>query len=112
MHHIYSYISRNIGCYFTIIAFALLTDLYERGSIVLTSNLLFSQWEEIFKEPMTTAAEIDRLVHHGVILDLNVVSYRLEHAQEKFQVDDATVNAKKTEKKWWCPCRMSRRWFQ
>lgn len=65
------------------VLFALLADRYERGSIVLTSNLPFSRWEEIFKDPMTTAAAIDRLVHHSVILELNVVSYRLAHAQGK-----------------------------
>jgi len=44
--------------------------------VVLTSNLAFSGWETIFKDPMTTAAAIDRLVHHSVILELNVPSYR------------------------------------
>lgn len=79
------------------VLFALLADRYERGSIVLTSNLPFSRWEEIFKDPMTTAAAIDRLVHHSVILELNVVSYRLEHAQGKFQIDDATVQREDDE---------------
>jgi len=54
---------------------------YERGSVLLTSNLPFSQWTQIFKDPMTTTAAIDRLVHHSVILELNVPSYRLETAQ-------------------------------
>jgi DNA replication protein DnaC len=79
------------------VLFALLADRYERGSIVLTSNLPFSRWEEIFKDPMTTAAAIDRLVHHSVILELNVVSYRLEHAQGKTQSDHATVQPEKNE---------------
>ena len=47
---------------------------------MLTSNLPFSQWEKIFKDPMTTAAAIDRLVHHSVILELNLPSYRLEQS--------------------------------
>ena len=50
---------------------------------MLTSNLVFSQWEQIFKDPMTTAAAIDRLVHHSVILELNLPSYRMEAAQKK-----------------------------
>jgi DNA replication protein DnaC len=62
------------------VLFALLADRYERASILLSSNLPFSKWEEIFKDPMTTAAAIDRLVHHSVILELNVKSYRLEAA--------------------------------
>ena len=62
------------------VLFALLAERYERGSVVLTSNLAFSGWETIFKDPMTTAAAIDRLVHHSVILELNVPSYRAEQA--------------------------------
>jgi DNA replication protein DnaC len=63
------------------VLFTLLADRYERGSVMLTSNLPFSQWEVIFKDPMTTAAAIDRLVHHSVILELNLPSYRMEAAQ-------------------------------
>lgn len=62
------------------VLFTLLAERYERGSVMLTSNLPFSRWEKIFKDPMTTAAAIDRLVHHSVILELNVKSYRLEHS--------------------------------
>src|ERR1043166_5675684 len=67
------------------VLFTLLADRYERGSVLITSNLPFSQWESIFKDPMTTAAAIDRLVHHSVILELNVASYRREHAQQAQQ---------------------------
>ena len=63
------------------VLFTLLAERYERGSVLLTSNLPFSQWESIFKDPMTTAAAIDRLVHHSVILELNITSYRLEQAK-------------------------------
>jgi DNA replication protein DnaC len=65
------------------VLFTLLAARYERGSVMLTSNLAFSKWESIFKDPMTTAAAIDRLVHHSVILELNVPSYRMEQAQKK-----------------------------
>ena len=47
------------------------------------SNLPFSKWEQIFKDPMTTAAAIDRLVHHSIILELNLPSYRLEKSKQK-----------------------------
>ncbi|MCH7520180.1 MAG: ATP-binding protein [Candidatus Marinimicrobia bacterium] len=60
------------------VLFTLLADCYERTSIMISSNLPFSEWEKIFKDPMTTAAAIDRLVHHSVILELNIPSYRLE----------------------------------
>lgn len=64
------------------VLFTLLADRYERGSVLLTSNLPFSKWEAIFKDPMTTAAAIDRLVHHSVILELNLPSYRLEQSKK------------------------------
>jgi DNA replication protein DnaC len=67
------------------VLFTLLAERYERGSVLLTSNLAFSQWEQIFKDPMTTAAAIDRLVHHCVILELNVPSYRAEAAKKARQ---------------------------
>ena len=59
------------------VLFILLADRYERGSLMITSNLPFSKWERIFKDPMTAAAAIDRLVHHSIILELNLLSYRL-----------------------------------
>ncbi len=64
------------------VLFTLLAYCYERASVMLTSNLPFSQWEKIFKDPMTTAAAIDRLVHHSIILELNLESYRLEKAKQ------------------------------
>jgi hypothetical protein len=48
----------------------------------MTSNLLFSKWEAIFKDAMMTAAAIDRLVHHSVIIELNIPSYRVQHAKK------------------------------
>ena len=65
------------------VLFTLLAERYERGSVMITSNLPFSKWESIFKDPMTTAAAIDRLVHHSVILELNIPSYRMESAKQK-----------------------------
>ena len=57
-------------------------DRYERGSLRITSNLPFSKCEQIFKDPMTAAAAIDCLVHHSVILELNIESYRMEMAKK------------------------------
>jgi DNA replication protein DnaC len=65
------------------VLFTLLAERYERGSVLVTSNLAFSQWEQIFKDPMTTAAAIDRLVHHSVIVEMNVPSYRAEAAKRR-----------------------------
>ncbi len=64
------------------VLFTLLAERYERGSVLLTSNLPFSGWEAIFKDAMTTAAAIDRLVHHSVIIELNLPSYRAEQAKK------------------------------
>jgi DNA replication protein DnaC len=65
------------------VLFTLLAYRYERGSLLITSNLPFSKWDVIFKDPMTTAAAIDRLVHHSVVLELNVPSYRAEQAKKR-----------------------------
>jgi DNA replication protein DnaC len=67
------------------VLFLLLAERYERGSVLLSSNLPFSGWESIFKDAMTTAAAIDRLVHHSVIIELNVSSYRAEQAKKAKQ---------------------------
>ncbi len=63
------------------VLFTLFAERYERRSVMITSNLVFSKWDQIFKDPMTTTAAIDRLVHHAHILELNVESYRAEEAQ-------------------------------
>jgi DNA replication protein DnaC len=77
------------------VLFSLLAERYERGSVILTSNLPFSGWESIFKDPMTTAAAIDRLVHHSVILELNVPSYRAEQAKKSRQTPPELINPSK-----------------
>jgi DNA replication protein DnaC len=63
------------------VLFTFLAERYERRSVVITSNLVFSQWDQIFKDAMTTAAAIDRLVHHATILELTGSSYRTEAAK-------------------------------
>jgi DNA replication protein DnaC len=75
------------------VLFTLLAERYERGSVLLTSNLPFSGWEAIFKDAMTTAAAIDRLVHHSVIIELNVPSYRAEQARKAKQGRSAEPGA-------------------
>jgi DNA replication protein DnaC len=70
------------------VLFTFLAERYERGSVLLTSNLAFSKWEQIFKDPMTTAAAVDRLVHHSVIVELNIPSYRAESAKRSKPTED------------------------
>jgi DNA replication protein DnaC len=65
------------------VLFTFLAERYERRSVMITSNLVFSQWDKIFKDPMTTQAAIDRLVHHSIILELTGPSYRIEEAKKR-----------------------------
>ncbi|MEY2458497.1 MAG: hypothetical protein QOG30_327 [Acidimicrobiaceae bacterium] len=69
------------------VLFTLLAERYERRSLVITSNLVFGEWDRLFKNPMTTAAAIDRLVHHSVILEFNGKSVRAEHAEQRQRGD-------------------------
>lgn len=63
------------------VLFTFLAERYERRSVIVTTNLVFSAWERIFKDPMTTMAAIDRVVHHSVILDMTgLESYRAKEA--------------------------------
>jgi DNA replication protein DnaC len=62
------------------VLFTLLAERYERRSVMITSNLMFTQWDRIFKHPMATAAAVDRLVHHATILEFTMGSFRMENA--------------------------------
>lgn len=74
------------------VLFTFMADRYEHGSLMITSNLPFSKWDQIFKNPMTTAAAIDRVVHHSVILELNIDSYRMAHAKKAVNPGDEVKN--------------------
>src|SRR5437588_6485599 len=66
------------------VLFTFLSERYESKSVIITTNLVFSEWNYIFKNPMTTMAAIDRVVHHSVILDLmEVESYRATEANQQ-----------------------------
>ena len=67
------------------VLFTLLAERYERRSVIITSNLVFSQWEQIFKDPMTTAAAIDRVVHHSIIVEFGkeITSHRAQEAAQR-----------------------------
>lgn len=69
------------------VLFVLLAERYETRSVVITSNLLLSEWDTVFKDPMTTRAAIDRLVHHATILELKE-SYRQEEAKRRKKAMD------------------------
>jgi len=63
------------------VLFTLLSERYERRSVILTSNLVFGDWDRIFRDQMATAAAIDRLIHHSVLLEFDVLSFRAEEAE-------------------------------
>jgi DNA replication protein DnaC len=65
------------------VLFTLMAERYERRSLIITSNLIFSEWDRIFKTPMATAAAIDRLVHHAVIIEIERKSVRAEEAKKR-----------------------------
>jgi DNA replication protein DnaC len=65
------------------VLFTFLAERYERRSVMISTNLVFSKWDQIFKDPMTTMAAIDRLVHHATILEFNGDSIRAQKAKEK-----------------------------
>lgn len=67
----------------TDVLFTLMGERYERRSLIVTSNLVFSQWDQIFHNPMATAAAIDRIVHNSTILEFDVPSYRTEAAKKR-----------------------------
>jgi DNA replication protein DnaC len=74
------------------VLFTFLAERYERRSVIITSNLVFSQWDSIFKDPMTTAAAIDRLVHHCTILELPGPSYRTDNAISRANTQNMKEN--------------------
>jgi DNA replication protein DnaC len=81
------------------VLFTFLAERYEHKSVMITTNLVFSAWNRIFKDPMTTLAAIDRVVHHSVILDMmSVQSYRAKEASQQHSlVDPPAAGSHKSE---------------
>lgn len=82
------------------VLFTFLSERYERKSVLITSNLVFSQWEQIFKDPLTTAAAIDRIVHHSFILEIpeTVKSYRMDEACKRLDIKPVESQVKNQRK--------------
>jgi DNA replication protein DnaC len=78
------------------VLFTFLGERYERRSVIITSNVVFSEWDRIFKDPMTTAAAIDRLVHHSVILEMTGTSVRADAAEQTKKEGAATTTTETT----------------
>jgi DNA replication protein DnaC len=75
------------------VLFTLLAERYERRSVILTSNLVFGEWDRIFRDQMATAAAIDRLIHHSVLLEFDVLSFRAEEAEGRKKKTGPTASA-------------------
>jgi len=63
--------------------FQVFADRYERGSILITSNLPFSEWNQVFQGERMTAALLDRLTHHCHIFEMNGESYRFRQSMKE-----------------------------
>jgi len=74
----------------TDVLFVLLSERYEQRSLVITSNLPFSQWDKVFKDAVTTMAAVDRVVHHATVLELNGESYRAQAAGRRNKRNGST----------------------
>jgi len=75
-----------------------MAERYERRAIGITSYLVFSQWDQIFQNPMATAAAIDWVAHHSVILESDVHSYRTSEAKGR-QQNETDDNYRQEEKR-------------
>ncbi len=62
--------------------FEVISQRYERGSIIITSNLPFDEWTEVFGSERLTGAILDRLTHHVHILEMNGESFRLRQSRK------------------------------
>lgn len=81
------------------VLFTLMAERYERRSLIITSNLVFSAWDRIFGNPMATAAAIDRIVHHAVILEFDVPSFRSAAGKAARDTKRPSENTKKTSER-------------
>jgi DNA replication protein DnaC len=70
--------------------FQLVSSRYEHASLILTSNLPFARWGDVFGDQVVASAMIDRIVHHAEVITLKGSSYRLKHTQDRLAALDKT----------------------
>ena len=63
----------------TQVLFEFIAHRYESGSLIITSNQPFSHWDQIFPDTLMTVADIDRIIHHATIIEIDAESYRKKH---------------------------------
>ncbi len=64
------------------VLFEFIAHRYESGSLIITSNQAFSQWDQIFPDNMMTVAAIDRIIHHASVIEIDIESYRKKNHKE------------------------------
>ena len=77
----------------------LIASRYERRSLLVTSNRPFGEWTTVFPDAAMTLAAVDRLVHHGVILEMNVESYRQRSAANRQKTGPSSDSKRDTKQK-------------
>lgn len=82
----FGYVQRD--SYETSVLFELISDRYERKSIIITCNQPFDDWDKIFEDKVMAIAAIDRLVHNATILQINAESFRKSNALKKLKEAD------------------------
>jgi len=80
----------------TQVLFELIAHRYETGSLIITSNQPFAEWDRIFPDQMMTVAAVDRLVHHATIIEVSSDSYRRKEALGQVAGEAATITAPET----------------
>lgn len=81
----------------TSVLFELIAHRYERKSLMITANQPFSQWDAIFADPMMAVAAVDRLIHHGLIIEIQAQSYRRKTATERSAEASTKTKVSKTK---------------
>ena len=75
----------------THVLFELIAHRYESGSLIITSNQPFADWDRIFPDAMMTVAAVDRLIHHATIIQVSSDSYRRKQALQELESAPATT---------------------
>ena len=84
--------------------FTLIAERYEPRSLGITSDLVFSEWEKMFANPMATAATIDRIVHNSVILEFDLPSYRTDETRSRHMKQESDRQEWLTWNTKYCNC--------